>query len=96
MLLTDEQANACINNLRQIDGASQQWAPENKFSTRDILTAEQIIPYLKLGKEVFRCPSGGTYTFGSLTNSPTCSIPGHAIVHAASTESSALNNTGQP
>ena len=27
---TAQQANACINNLRQIDGAKQQWAPESK------------------------------------------------------------------
>ena len=27
---TQSQKNACINNLRQIDGAVQQWALENK------------------------------------------------------------------
>jgi hypothetical protein len=71
--------NACINNLRQIEGAMQQCALENKMSPTNIVTAEQILPYLKGQEEVFRCPSGGTYTFGSLTNAPTCSIPGHAI-----------------
>jgi RNA polymerase sigma factor (sigma-70 family) len=79
ILLTDEQTLTCIHNLREIDGASQQCALENKMSARDIVTSEQILPYLKRGKEVFRCPSGGSYTFGSLTNMPTCSIPGHAI-----------------
>ena len=27
---TTSQQNACINNLRQIDGAAQTWALENK------------------------------------------------------------------
>jgi len=80
VLTPDETAkNACINNLRQIDGAMQQYALENKLSDTNSVTAEQIMPYLKRAEEVFRCPSGGTYTFGPVTNTPTCSIPGHAI-----------------
>src|SRR5216684_4170142 len=27
---TTSQANACINNLRQMDGAAQEWAVENE------------------------------------------------------------------
>ena len=39
------QQNACINNLRQLDGGKQQWALENKQSdsgTRPILTWRPI------------------------------------------------------
>jgi hypothetical protein len=75
----DEARNTCINHLRQIDGASQQCALENKLSAREVVTKEQILPYLRNGNEVFTCPSGGSYTFGSLTNNPACSFPGHAI-----------------
>ncbi|MGO8928120.1 MAG: hypothetical protein ACLQU3_14705 [Limisphaerales bacterium] len=74
----DVAKNACINNLRQIDGAIQECALENHLTTNDTVTAEQILPYLK-DKDVLRCPPGGTYTFGAITNVPTCSIPGHAI-----------------
>ena len=73
---------ACVNNLRQIDGAMQQCALEHSLSPTNIVTAEQIVPYIAphlRNQEVFRCPAGGTYTFGSLTNPPTCSIPGHAL-----------------
>lgn len=77
---TAEQArNSCINNLRQIDGAIQQCALENKLNTNDVVTAEQLQPYLKNHQDVFRCPSGGTYSFGPVLEVPTCSIPGHAI-----------------
>ena len=57
---------------------SMQHALENNFSVTNIVIAEQILPYLKEG-QLPRCPAGGTYSFGSLTNPPTCSIPGHAI-----------------
>ena len=30
---TTSQMNACINNLRQVDGAKQQWALETKQAT---------------------------------------------------------------
>ena len=71
--------DACINHLRQIDGAIQQYALENKLSEHDSVTAEQILPYLKNPDAVLHCPSGGAYTFGPVTNVPLCSIPGHAI-----------------
>jgi hypothetical protein len=70
---------ACVNHLRQIDGAMQQCALEHSLSATNIVTTEDILPYLINQEEVLRCPSGGAYTYGSLTNPPTCSIPGHAI-----------------
>jgi prepilin-type N-terminal cleavage/methylation domain-containing protein len=52
------QANACINNLRQIDGGEQQWALENhKTST----AAPTPIANLVTGGYV-RTPGGGTPT----------------------------------
>jgi hypothetical protein len=80
VLSSDEEArNICINNLRQIDGAIQQCALENKLTTNDTVTVEQLQPYLARNKDVFRCPSGGIYTFGPVTQLPSCSIPGHAL-----------------
>ena len=75
----DQARNVCINNLRQIAGAIQQCALENKLTTNDTVTVEQLQPYLGRIKDVFRCPLGGTYTFGRVTELPTCSIAGHAI-----------------
>ena len=39
------QRNACINNLRQIDAAKQQWALENSKTDDDIPTALELLPY---------------------------------------------------
>jgi len=69
---------ACINNLRQIDGAMQQWALENKKDATAIPTAKHIGVYLKDGV-IPKCPAGGTYTLNSVGTVPTCTIPGHAL-----------------
>jgi type II secretory pathway component GspD/PulD (secretin)/Mg-chelatase subunit ChlD/type II secretory pathway pseudopilin PulG len=44
------QANATINNLRQIDGAINEWALENKKSPTDVPTEGDLKPYLYGGK----------------------------------------------
>src|SRR5947208_12977542 len=44
---TTSQKNACINNLRQVDGAIQQWALENKKAAGDAVTETDVTPYLK-------------------------------------------------
>jgi hypothetical protein len=72
------QMNACINNLRMIDAAKQEWALENGKKPGDVPTAEDLKPFLKNG--VFPiCPAGGTYTIGAVSNAPTCSVPGHKL-----------------
>jgi RNA polymerase sigma factor (sigma-70 family) len=75
----DAARDACLTNLRTIDGAIQTCALEYHLTTNDTVTAEQFLPYLKGGTNVLRCPSGGTYTFGVIANVPTCSIPGHVL-----------------
>ena len=42
------QANAIINNLRQLDGAKQQWALEHKKSDSDTPTMADLTPYLRV------------------------------------------------
>jgi prepilin-type N-terminal cleavage/methylation domain-containing protein len=71
---TQSQKNACINNLRQIDGAVQQWALENKKDPSATVAFTDISSYLK---NSVICPSGGTtfansYTLNGITNKPVC------------------------
>ena len=68
------QKNACINNLRQIDAAKQQWALETKQGTNATAVYSEIKDYMK--NEVI-CPAGGTafsdsYTIGYLATKPVC------------------------
>jgi myosin heavy subunit len=71
------QLNACINNLRQIDGAKQQWALENKKTANSLPTAADLQPYIPNGFPV--CPAGGSYTINNVQTAPTCTVRGHAL-----------------
>ena len=51
------QANACINNMRQIDNAVQQFAVENNKTDDDPVTEADIKSYIK-DSEMPVCPSG--------------------------------------
>ena len=79
---TTSQTNACINNLRQLDGAVQQYALENKLSSGSAYTLSAVQPYIKLTStgQLPACPAGGTYAPGAtVTNPPTCTVSGHAL-----------------
>ncbi len=70
--------NACINNLRRIDGAKQQWALEKNKPVAAVPTVKDLLPYLKGG--VFpACPDGGIYSINSVDALPTCSVAGHVL-----------------
>jgi hypothetical protein len=68
--------NWCINNLRQIDGAKEQWALENKRSTNDPAIESEIVLYIKGGLPT--CPQGGKYIFGKVGEAPRCTLPQHS------------------
>src|SRR3979490_513895 len=77
---TTSQANACINNLRQMDGAVQHYALDNKQPSTASYPLRRLKPYIKLdsNSNIPGCPAGGTYTQGStVTNPPTCSLSGN-------------------
>src|SRR6185369_5201348 len=59
------QANACINNLRQIDGAVSEWALETgKSNTSPIGSVNTVSNYIKLNSAsaVPGCPASGSYS----------------------------------
>ena len=81
---TVSQANACINNLRQMDGAVQQYALEQKLASSSSYTLSVLKPYIKLDStgNIPACPASGSYAAGStVTNPPTCSLSGNSPAH---------------
>ena len=75
----NSQANACINNLRQIDSAAQQVAFEQNKHVGDILNyPNDITPYIKLNSalQVPPCPAGGNYSLNPVGSTPSvvCSL----------------------
>src|ERR1041385_114934 len=75
------QTNACINNLRQIDGAKQQWALENGKQSTDTPVATDIQLYVGRkndGSDVY-CPLSGSgagafrgYVISAVNVAPSC------------------------
>ena len=74
------QANACINNMHQIDGAVTEWALEKSKKTGDPAPnlATDLTPYLRLNSSgsIPSCPAGGSYIMNTVGAIPqiTCSL----------------------
>ena len=70
---TTSQQNACINNLRQLESAKEQWAMAQNKKDGDPAITTQITSYIK-GGNMPKCPGGGTYNVGLVGSNATCSI----------------------
>jgi prepilin-type N-terminal cleavage/methylation domain-containing protein len=76
------QESACINNLKQIDGAKQTWALENRASQASVPTIANVQPYLGRGTAGTApiCPAdqansfATSYSLNDLQTTPTCLI----------------------
>jgi prepilin-type N-terminal cleavage/methylation domain-containing protein len=74
---------ACINNLRLIDSAKQQWATETQQASAAVPQQSDLDPYLgRLGNATnVLCPAGGSgatfntsYSLNSVTIRPSCNF----------------------
>jgi prepilin-type N-terminal cleavage/methylation domain-containing protein len=85
------QMNACINNLRLVDSAKQQWALEQKKESTDMPADTDIQPYLgrNTGGELPFCPVDPASSFetsylpnlGTVATPPQCSVvPGSHVL----------------
>lgn len=75
------QMNACINNLRQLDAAKNQWALEYTKTNGVTVTENELKAYIKLNAAggLPKCPASGIYNLGPIGEAPTCSINGHEL-----------------
>ena len=73
--------NACINHLRRLDAAMQQWALEHQGRAEDHPTQNDLLPYLQSPDNPWSwiCPGGGSYVFGRVDELPRCTLPGHVL-----------------
>lgn len=78
---TVSKKTICINNMKQIDGAIDQWAMENDIA-EGTTPGDDIYSYIKGAKEPV-CPSGGTYALYPVGSKPQirCSLEdeGHVL-----------------
>lgn len=77
------QKNACIANLKQIEGAKATWYLETKAPAATPCALTDIVGTDKYIAQTPTCPGGGTpYVPGTLTVQPVCSLAaeGHTLV----------------
>lgn len=82
------QATTCINNLRQLDTAVQQFSVEAGKHVGDAINyPDDLTPYIKLNQQgvIPPCPAKGVYSLNTVGNQPSafCSLgstvtPAHA------------------
>lgn len=77
VLAHSDQRVDCLNNLRQLDGAKDMLALENKLKPGQPVEPEMLIPHI-LGRTIPQCRAGGRYTVGPIGVYPICSLPGHS------------------
>lgn len=73
---TTTASAACLNNLRLIESAKEQWALENKKHASDRPAWTDLRPYVGHGAEnaLPTCNRGGVYYLGSVGETPRCSL----------------------
>ena len=70
---TAAQRNACINNLRQIDGAKEQLALEDKLAPAATVDTSKLYGSDKYIRQAPTCPTDNSaYTVGNIGDKPTC------------------------
>ena len=75
---TPSRRNTCINNIRQLDFAKEQWAMSTNKGQGAAVAIHRAHQYIR-GNRTPTCPAGGTYTYQVIGTPPACNVPGHTL-----------------
>jgi prepilin-type N-terminal cleavage/methylation domain-containing protein len=67
------QRNACMANLKQMDGAKASWALEQKKVNSDTPGDTDLFGSTAYIRDKPACPGGGTYSLGQVDQKVSCS-----------------------
>jgi prepilin-type N-terminal cleavage/methylation domain-containing protein len=73
------QKNACIENLKKMDGAKHMWAIEKKKISADVPQDTDLFGSTLYIREKPACPASGTYILNDVGTPAECNIAGHTI-----------------
>ena len=75
------QKNACISNLKQMDGAKATWALEQKKVSTDTPVDTDLFGSTQYIRDKPECPGGGTYALNDVQTKPSCTqtAAGHSL-----------------
>ncbi len=79
----EARKKGCLNNLRQIDAAKQQWAMDSNAADTDAPNWNDLVNTSSPGTSYMRttpfCRENGSYVIGNLIAIPSCNISGHSL-----------------
>src|SRR5262249_8295779 len=75
----NSQRSACLNNLRQIESAKDQWALETRKGPGAQPKDSDLFGMAGYLRQRPECPSGGFYSIGKIKEPPTCTILDHVL-----------------
>lgn len=67
----------CTENIKTIFMAQTEWALKYNRSNDAVATEQDLLPFIA-GRAMPKCPDGGKYTVGKVTELPKCSAPAHS------------------
>ena len=71
--------SSCINNMKEIESAKEQWAMDQKKSNGDIADFTDLVGATLYLKSTPSCPSAGNYTVNPIGSVPQCDVSGHLL-----------------
>jgi hypothetical protein len=74
--------NACMANLKQIEGAKATWALEYQQPPTAVPTEADLVGPNRYIHIMGECAQGGTYRLGAVCEKPTCSLGASNVSHS--------------
>ena len=84
LVRTESHDPSCIVNLKRIEGAKSVWALDHKKKNEDLPSWIDLVGPAAYLQEMPHCPAGGRYTLCVVGEPPRCSISGHVLQWAYS------------
>ena len=69
---TNARRGTCINNMRILDAAKQEYALENNKDAATVPASDDVAPYMRSNAMPI-CPAGGIYSIEAIGTTPSCS-----------------------
>ena len=71
---TASQKSSCIANMKQMDGAKNTWALEQRKVSTDTCADSDIVGATLYMRDMPGCPGGGTYSWNTVATKVSCSL----------------------
>ena len=79
VVFSRKSKSACVNSLRQIEGAKATWALENHIRTNAAPSDDDLFGSTKYIVRKPDCMDGGTISIGDLEHPVSCTITLHSV-----------------